>query len=45
MPAAALKAVYVESIDISDREIVKGYDFNEGINYEKMFASYRHTGF
>ena len=23
---------------------VKGYDFNEGINYEKMFANLRHMG-
>lgn len=26
-------------------EVVKGYDFNQGLDYEKVFASYRHTGF
>ena len=45
VPTAALKAVYVESKDISGTEQVRGYDFNQGIDYEKMFASYRHTGF
>jgi deoxyhypusine synthase len=25
--------------------VVKGYDFNEGINYEKMFESYCSMGF
>jgi len=30
---------------VDSGEVVKGYDFNEGLNYEKMFATYRHTGF
>lgn len=29
----------------SDTTIIKGYDFNKGINYEKIFASYLQTGF
>jgi deoxyhypusine synthase len=24
---------------------VRGYDFNNGIDYEEMFKTYRHTGF
>ena len=37
--------MYVESKDLTDGEVVRGYDFNKGIDYEKVFASYRHTGF
>lgn len=28
-----------------DAPIVKGYDFNQGINYEQLFASMKYTGF
>lgn len=45
VPASLLKNVYVETTKDYVGEKVKGYDFNEGINYEKMFATYRHTGF
>jgi len=26
-------------------EVVRGYDFNEGLDYEKVFKTLRHTGF
>ena len=46
IPSALQNAVYMETTaDLSGGEVVKGYDFNQGINYEKMFATYRHTGF
>ena len=45
VPTMLTDSVYVESIDISDKEEVKGYDFNNGIDYQKIFATYRHTGF
>jgi len=45
VPASLIKNVYVKSKDITEREEVHGYDFNKGIDYEKIFATYRHTGF
>ena len=33
------------TLDLSNTEIIKGYDFNEGINYEKMFKMYSNMGF
>jgi len=45
VPQALKNNVYVDSIDISGREEVRGYDFNKGLNYEEMFKTYRHTGF
>lgn len=30
---------------IVDKNIVKGYDFNQGVNYDKLFESYLNTGF
>ena len=45
VPASLIKNVYVKSKDITEREEVRGYDFNKGIDYEKNFATYRHTGF
>lgn len=45
--AEKVKAVVLkpsESLE-SDAVIVKGYDFNSGINYEQIFASYLRTGF
>lgn len=30
---------------IKDGIVVQGYDFNKGIDYEKMFKTYIHTGF
>jgi hypothetical protein len=45
VPEALIKNVYVKSRDITEREEVRGYDFNQGIDYQKIFATYRHTGF
>ena len=45
VPESLVKNVYVDSVDIKDREVVQGYDFNKGLDYQKMFATYRHTGF
>ena len=40
-------AVYQECEDIGQiaTEVVSGYDFNKGLDYEAMFKTYRHTGF
>jgi len=40
----AREAVLFKSETI-DSEIVKGYDFNEGIDYDKMFKMYKNMGF
>lgn len=46
VPALAKDAVLIESIKMPDDAIkVEGYDFNEGINYEKLMASFKTTGF
>jgi len=40
------KAVLVRSEEVDDSTLqVRGYDFNLGIDYEKMFDSYLSTGF
>ena len=41
------EAVYQDCEDITKAhsEVVRGYDFNKGIDYEAMFKTYRHTGF
>jgi len=41
----AIKAVTVKSTDIECKDIVKGYEFNNGINYTEIFSSYKHMGF
>ncbi len=39
-------AVYVKSQSVDPSAlIVKGYDFNKGLDYEAMFKSYISTGF
>ena len=39
-------ALFVQSVEMpADAVKVKGYDFNEGINYEKLMQSYYTTGF
>ena len=30
---------------MEDGQVVKGYDFNNGLDYSKVFASYINTGF
>lgn len=45
-PAIAKDAVLKRSEAIPEgTQQVRGYDFNEGINYSKMFESYCNTGF
>lgn len=44
VPAALTQAVYVESVEMKG-EVVRGYDFNKGLDYEAMFKTFRHTGF
>jgi deoxyhypusine synthase len=42
----AKESVLKKSDQIMNLEVIKGYDFNEGIDYSKMFSkSYRVTGF
>ena len=45
MPSQLRDAVYVKSVSIENREQVRGYDFNKGLNYDEVFKTYRHTGF
>ncbi|RHZ03001.1 hypothetical protein DYB37_003714 [Aphanomyces astaci] len=46
-PASAQAAVLVKSerLDNGDYTQVKGYDFNNGVNYDDLFNSYRFMGF
>ena len=39
------KNIYLQSAEFLDRPIVKGYDFNQGLDYNKVFATYLNTGF
>ena len=46
VPDITKDAVLVQSVKLpEDTPKVKGYDFNEGINYEKLMQSYYSTGF
>jgi len=46
LPSIVKDAVLIESKPMPEDALkVKGYDFNEGINYEKLLASMKHTGF
>ena len=45
-PSIAKEAVLVTSEAMpANAEVVKGYDFNEGINYHSLMQSFRQTGF
>lgn len=45
-PPVATEAVLVKSSPMPDgAPTVKGYDFNEGIDYHKLMTSYRRSGF
>ncbi|XP_053672616.1 probable deoxyhypusine synthase [Anopheles nili] len=45
-PAVAKEAVLQESAKLpADTPTIRGYDWNEGYNYEKLFGSYVHSGF
>jgi deoxyhypusine synthase len=46
VPEVALNAVLLKSENhLKDAEIVKGYDFNNGIDYEEMLKSFKNCGF
>ena len=36
---------YLMSAETLDLPVVKGYDLNEGVDYNKIFASFKNTGF
>eukprot|EP00761_Pharyngomonas_kirbyi_P013568 gb/GECH01013597.1/.p1 GENE.gb/GECH01013597.1/~~gb/GECH01013597.1/.p1 ORF type:complete len:401 (+),score=81.53 gb/GECH01013597.1/:1-1203(+) len=44
LPQATQEAVLVHS-ERPDTPIVTGYDFNEGLNWERFFDAYTHSGF
>lgn len=45
-PDIAKEAVLQKSnFDLKDATVVKGYDFNKGVNYEEILKSYKTTGF
>lgn len=41
----AIKAVTVKSEKLECKDIIKGYDFNNGVNYSQMFSNYKVMGF
>lgn len=44
-PSSVHDAVLLKSVDISHKPVVKGYDFNKGVNYEALLESYNNIGF
>ena len=44
VPGKALDAIMKASPTTLDAEVVKGYDFNQGLDYEKLFQTYRTMG-
>ena len=40
----AKNSVFVQSTELKG-DIVKGYDFNQGVDYHKIFESYKTMGF
>lgn len=46
VPQAAVAAVLVKSQSMPETsETVRGYDFNDGVDYHRLFQSYTRTGF
>eukprot|EP00735_Rhodelphis_limneticus_P006027 TRINITY_DN1824_c0_g1::TRINITY_DN1824_c0_g1_i1::g.14024::m.14024 TRINITY_DN1824_c0_g1::TRINITY_DN1824_c0_g1_i1::g.14024 ORF type:complete len:365 (+),score=142.41,sp/Q54MQ7/DHYS_DICDI/64.35/2e-179,DS/PF01916.12/1e-133 TRINITY_DN1824_c0_g1_i1:63-1157(+) len=45
VPILAAEAVLVPSDEVPDAPTIVGYDFNKGVNYEELIASYARTGF
>merc|ERR1712159_295583 len=46
VPKAAAEAVLVESVEMPEgTPIIKGYDFNQGVDHHAMFNSFLHHGF
>jgi len=45
-PSIATHAVLVQSEDLpADTPVVRGYDFNQGVNYDALFKALASTGF
>lgn len=45
-PSIAKEAVLVKSVELpSQTPTVRGYDFNDGVDYDQLFASYIKSGF
>ena len=40
----AKNSVFMKSGEPEKKEIVEGYDFNQGVDYHKIFASYKYNG-
>lgn len=47
VPNVSQQAVLVKSDEtfITDKNIIRGYDFNNGIEYDRMFESFKYIGF
>lgn len=45
LPSSVKAAVLLKSIDVSDSPVVKGYDFNKGVDFEGILGSYANIGF
>lgn len=45
IPTVALNAVLKKSSLSKEKECVKGYDFNDGLDYDALLHSYRFSGF
>lgn len=41
----AKESVFMKSVKLDDGDIVKGYDFNKGVDYHELFKSYKSIGF
>ena len=45
-PSVATEAILVKSEEMPEGSVeVKGYDFNQGVDYKKLFESYSRSGF
>jgi len=45
VPAIAAEAVLVPCDTVPDTPTVQGYNFDEGVDYQKLFESFATTGF
>ena len=41
----AKESVFMKSTKLDDGDVVKGYDFNKGVDYHELFKSYKSIGF
>jgi len=44
VPEKLKEAIMKESVPKLSGDVVKGYDFNDGLDYSKLFASYKNSG-